>query len=152
MDDAIRELQAKGEVLDTINELFVATDAKDWDRVRAVLGREVLFDMKSMTGEEPRTVSSDQIAAGWESGLRPIVAIHHQTGNFRVRIENENEAKASCYGTAHHYRPTVSGRNTRTFVGSYDFHLRRDGAAWRIDLFQFHLKFVDGNLRLEEER
>ena len=152
MDDAIRVLQAKEEVLDTVNELFLGTDAKDWDRIRAILAPDVLFDMKSMTGEEPKTVSSEQIVAGWEGGLRPIVAIHHQTGNFRVRIENENEATAFCYGTAHHYRPTVSGRNTRTFVGSYDFHLRRDRGTWRIDLFRFHLKFLDGNLRLEEER
>ena len=152
MNDGIRLLEAKEKVLDTINELFVATDAKEWGRVRAVLAHDVLFDVKSMTGEEPKTVSSDDIVAGWESGLGPIQAVHHQTGNFRVRLSNGDEATASCYGTAHHYRPTVSGRNTRTFVGSYDFHLRRDGAAWRIDLFRFHLKFVDGNLHLEEER
>jgi hypothetical protein len=36
-------------------------------------------------------------------------------------------------------------------VGSYDFHLVRAGGAWRIDLFRFNAKFVDGNLELERE-
>ena len=158
MDDVVREhadivsmLRAKEEVLDAINELFVGTDAKEWDRVRAVLAPSVRFDMKSLTGAEPTTISSDEIVAGWEQGLRPIAAVHHQTGNFRVRLHGD-EADAFCYGTATHYLPNPSGRNTRTFVGSYDFHLRREEGAWRIDLFRFHVKFIDGNLRLEEER
>jgi hypothetical protein len=36
------------------------------------------------------------------------------------------------------------------FVGSYDFHLVRE-ATWKIDLFRFNCKFVDGNLELEKE-
>lgn len=46
---------------------------------------------------------------------------------------------------------TYSGRNTRVFVGSYDFHLQLRDAGWRIDLFRFKVKFVDGNLELEKE-
>jgi hypothetical protein len=36
------------------------------------------------------------------------------------------------------------------FVGGYDFHLLQDG-EWRIDLFRFNLKFIDGNVELERE-
>jgi hypothetical protein len=136
-------------ILDTINDLFVGTDERDWERVRRALAPEVLFDMKSLTGAEPATIPAEEIIAGWEDGLRPLKAIHHQTGNFRVSVDGET-ADASCYAIALHYRPTASGRNTRTFVGSYDFHLRRAEGRWRIDLFRFHLKYIDGNLELEE--
>ena len=39
----------------------------------------------------------------------------------------------------------------RTFVGSYDFTLVRDGSAWRIDGFRFNLKYMDGNPNLEAD-
>ncbi len=74
--------------------------------------------------------------------------MHHQTGNFRVTLRGDS-ADPFCYGIAFHYRPNVSGQNTRTFVGSYDFHLVRSDGCWRIDRFRFHSNFVDGNLELE---
>ena len=150
MEETLRALQEREEVLDVVNDLFVGTDDRDWDRVRDVLAPRVLFDVESMTGSEPETLDAADIVARWEEGLRPIRAVHHQTGNFRVRVSGD-EADVFCYGTATHYRPTPSGRNTRTFVGSYDFHLLRSGDRWRIDVFRLNLKYVDGNLELEKE-
>jgi hypothetical protein len=76
--------------------------------------------------------------------------VHHQAGNFRLQLR-ERDADASCYAIAYHYRPTASGRNTRVFVGDYDFHLLRHADRWAIDRFTFRSKFVDGNLALERE-
>ena len=56
---------------------------------------------------------------------------------------------ASCHGIAFHYKKTYSGRNVRTFVGSYDFALRRAAGRWVITSFRFNLKFLDGNVELE---
>jgi hypothetical protein len=44
----------------------------------------------------------------------------------------------------------IHQQNTRTFVGSYDFHLLRLESRWRIDSFRFNLQFLDGNLELEQ--
>ena len=137
-------------ILDVVNDLFVGTDERDWARVAAALAPRVLFDVRSMTGAEPETLDASAIIAGWTEGLQPLQAVHHQTGNFRVRIAGDG-ADVFCYGTASHYRPNASGRNTRVFVGSYGFHLARQGGVWRIDLFRFNLKYVDGNLELEKE-
>jgi hypothetical protein len=129
--------------------LFIATDQRDWEAVRDVLADTVLLDMTSLAGGQPSRLTADQVAAGWEQGLRPIQAVHHQAGNYRVQVEGD-EAMAFCYGIASHYRPTRSGRNTRIFVGSYDFHLNRTRGQWRIDSFRFNLKYRDGNLELEQ--
>ena len=75
--------------------------------------------------------------------------MHHQAGNFKVRLDGD-EADAFCYAIASHYLPKPSDRNTRVFVGSYDFRLRKDGARWRIARFRFDAKYVDGNLELEK--
>lgn len=48
-------------------------------------------------------------------------------------------------------RRVASGRNTRAFVGSYDFHPAREDGSWRIDQFRFNLQYLDGNLELGRE-
>jgi len=148
-DVVVRGLLEHSRISEVINTLFLATDARDWARVKRCFAPAVTFDMTSLAGGAPQQMSPEQIVSGWQAGLKPIDAIHHQIGNLVVACTGA-EATASCYGIAYHYRRTLTGRNTRTFVGSYDFHLRQDG-QWRIDLFRFNLKFVDGNLELETE-
>ena len=50
------------------------------------------------------TLTPQQIVTSWEKGLKPLKAIHHQTGNYIISI-NQNEAEVFCYGTASHYLP-----------------------------------------------
>jgi hypothetical protein len=150
MTGALAELVAKSEIVDVINTLFVATDARDWDTVAGCFGPAVVFDMSSLGAGPATTLSPGAIVSGWRDGLAPIQAVHHQVGNHRVAVSG-SAATASCYGVAYHYRPNPTGSNTRTFVGSYDFELSRDGGGrWRITLFRFNLKFIDGNLELEK--
>jgi hypothetical protein len=149
-DDAVvRGLIERDRIAEVINTLFVATDAREWARVRDCFAPSVTFDMTSLAGGTPRQISPDQIVSEWQAGLKPIDAVHHQCGNLAIACTGA-EATASCYGIAYHYRRTSTGRNTRLFVGSYDFHLILDG-QWRIDLFRFNLKFIDGNRELEKE-
>ncbi len=136
------------DILDVVNRLFISTDNRDWNAVEGCFAEQVLFDQTSMTGGEPVVQTPSQISAGWEKGLKPLRAIHHQTGNFIV-TRRERDADVFCYGIAFHYLPNPTGRNTRTFVGSYDFHLARGEDGWRIDRFRFNLKFIDGNPDLE---
>ena len=148
--ETVERLVARQRVIDTITTLFLATDARDWRSVRACFAPDVLFDMTSLTGGEPQRLTPDAIVSAWEQGLRPIQAVHHQAGNFRVEIDGA-DARASCYGVAFHYLPKPSGNNIRVFVGSYDFLLRKEeGDSWVITLFRFTVKFVEGNLELEK--
>lgn len=149
MDEPLRTLVAKDQILDVLNQLFVATDRRDWPAVRACFSSNVRFDMTSVTGGEPALLAADQIVAGWAEALRKLEAIHHQAGNYRVRVDGDR-ADAFCYGTATHYRRRPDGRNTRTFVGSYDLHLQHEPDGWRIDGFRFTLKFLEGNAELHE--
>jgi hypothetical protein len=150
MDQTIRTLLEKDRIIDAINRLFIATDERDWASVRQVLADTVLMDLTSLAGGTPQPMTNEQVAAAWEEGLRALEAVHHQAGNYRVTVESD-QATAFCYGIASHFRKTRSGRNTRVFVGSYDFHLRLTGQRWRIDSFRFTLKYLDGNLELERD-
>jgi hypothetical protein len=148
MED-LKTLSDKQQIVEVITDLFIATDRRDWPGVIACFTPEVSFDMSSLGGPPATLTAAREIAAGWEKGLAPLSAVHHQAGNFRVWPRGD-EAVAFCYGIALHHRPNPTGRNTRTFVGSYDFGLRRDGGRWRISSFRFEVKYVDGNLELEK--
>lgn len=149
MTSEMDALVERSRITDVINRLFVSTDRRDWAGVQACFAPEVLFDMSSLGAGPATRLTPDAIASAWESGLAPIEAVHHQSGNFLVAVDGRR-ATASCYGIAYHFRRTWSGRNTRVFVGSYAFGLALDG-EWRIDAFRFDVKFVDGNPELERE-
>jgi len=151
MDDAIEYLIQKDQIVGVINNLFVGTDDRDWVKVRRCFADKVLFDMTSLAGGAPATLTPQQIVDAWDQGLKALKAIHHQAGNYSVTVQG-HEATAHCYGIAYHYLPNKTNQNTRTFVGSYDFHLTNRNNNWRIDQFKFNLKFIDGNTNLENGR
>jgi len=138
--DAIREV---------ITQLFICTDNRDWQKVKQCFAENVHFDMTSMAGGEPTMMKAQEIVDAWESGLKNLQAIHHQAGNYLIEVK-ENQADAFCYAIASHYLRNKANQNTRTFVGSYDFHLVKNSTGWRIDKFKFNLKYMDGNPNLEE--
>ncbi len=146
---AVEPALEKDQVIGTVNRLFIYTDNRDWQKVKALFAPRVLFDMTSMTGGEPKTVSPQEIVDGWDEGLRKLKAIHHQSGNFLADISGD-EATVFCYAVAWHYLPNRTGRNTRTFAGSYDIHLVKQDGEWKIDWFKYNLKFIDGNADLEK--
>jgi hypothetical protein len=150
MEPETRVLAEKDKIIDTINRLFIHTDDLNWPGVKECFADRVLFDMTSVVGGDPVTLTPDDIVNSWEQGLRHLEAIHHQVGNYLVNISGD-EAAAFCYGIASHYLPNDTSRNTRTFVGSYDFYLTKSDDVWRIDKFKFNLKFIDGNPNLEGE-
>ena len=151
MSAAYEVLLEKEAVIEVVNRLFIHTDNRDWLKVRQCFSDEVLFDMTSVTGGEPARMTSQAIVEAWEKGLKDLKALHHQAGNHIAKLVPDG-AEVFCYGIASHYLPNKTNQNTRTFVGSYDFHLTKKSGDWRIDKFKFNLKYIEGNLNLEASR
>ena len=148
MMERYQDLLEKESVRETVTRLFISTDNRDWDTVSGLFAAEVLFDVTSMVGGEPVKLSPREIVAAWDKGLKPLKAIHHQAGNFIIDTD-QTGATVFCYGIASHYLPNATNQNTRIFVGSYNFHLIKNGDSWQIDQFKFNLKYIDGNPNLE---
>jgi hypothetical protein len=144
LQQQVQLLTDQNNVIAEANRLFICTDNRNWQCVKDIFAPEVLFDMTSLTGGQPSKLALQQIIDSWEQGLKNLKAIHHQAGNYQVTLKG-NEADLFCYGIAFHYLPNPSNQNTRTFVGSYNFHLIRTDAGWKIDRFKFNLKYIDGN-------
>jgi hypothetical protein len=148
----LTDLLDRERIIDRITALFLATDRKDWPAVEACFAPAVQFDMSSVGAGPVSTKRPSEIADGWRTGLAAIEHIHHQAGNFVVHVTGDR-AEAFCYGIAYHFVGRSDGRNTRVFVGSYDYELACDRAPaspdWRITAMRFTLKFLDGNPTLE---
>ena len=85
------QINEQNEVIAVANRLFICTDNRDWQCVRDVFAPEVMFDMTSLTGGQPEKKTPQQIADGWDLGLKELKAIHHQAGNYQPAVRG-NEA------------------------------------------------------------
>lgn len=137
----------KEKVINRANTLFIETDNRNWEKVKECFADSVHFDMTSLVGGDPSVLSSQNIVDAWDEGLKSLEAVHHQAGNYVVNLKG-NSADVFCYGIATHYLPNKSGKNVRTFVGSYNFNLSKVKDDWKIEKFKF--KYMDGNPELEK--
>ena len=135
-------------IQETINKLFIATDAQDWEGVHQCFAEKVILDYSSMTGNPAAEVTPQQITDSWKSILPGFDATHHQVGNFVIE-EDGNSAKVFCYGTATHFLENDK-ENVWTVVGTYDFDLEKEARAWKISKMKFNFKYQSGNLNLPQ--
>ena len=61
---AVRRLVERGRIADVINTLFVATETREWARVRSCFAPVVTFDMSSVGGGAAQELSPEQIVSG----------------------------------------------------------------------------------------
>ncbi len=150
MHYSTENLIRRQQVVDVVTQLFIQIDNRNWLMVEKCFADKVKMDVTSLTGGEPETMTPQEITARWDENLREIKALHHQAGNFVVDLHGDNYAHVLCYGIAYHFQPNESGRNTRAFVGSYEFDVERGSDdLWRLTSFWFDCKFVDGNAGLK---
>ena len=143
------EVATRMEIEDQVVKMFVATDERDWTTLEACFMDPFVLDMSSMVGGGPSTMTPRQVASAWADGFKPLTHVHHQIGNLRTTV-TAGAATVRCYGIALHHRSTVAtDAKSRRFVGSYEIDLKATAGGWRISRLQFNLKFLDGNLQLE---
>lgn len=145
IEDAVK----RDDITGRMHLLFRSVDNQDWTNVKDVLHDQVEFDM----GEGASTKSGDEIIEIWKSALAGLDGVQHVVGNYGIEV-NGKEARLVFQGVATHYKKLKSGKNTRTFHGSYEVHMKQpDGDstnwAWKVTKFKYMNKFMDGNVTLK---
>src|SRR4030095_12434325 len=136
-------LSIREQIVEVINKLFVYTDFQEWSKLQSeVFTHQVLFDMSSLGGEKMNTTSKN-ICQIWKDGFAGIDAVNHLAGNYLIEIK-EDTANAFAYATATHYKESAIDGSIREFVGTYNLHLIKKEAGWRIDQFKYNLKYSTG--------
>lgn len=137
----------KNQIVETVNQLFIAVDDRNWEQVGKIFNDTVLLDYSSMSGGNPVQLTSAQIIDSWKGILPGFDKTHHQTGNFIVNIDS-GTINVFCYGTATHYLKNESNNNVWTVVGSYNFELIEKSNNYVVTKMKFNLKYIEGNLDL----
>ena len=147
-EDPLRLLLERDAVVSTVNRLFRATDERNWPGVESCFAPDVVSDMTYLAGGASESNTPEAISETWQKAVGHLEAVHHQAGNYEVRVKG-HRAEASCYGIAFHYLPNDAGRSVRRIVGTYDIGLLKRHGSWCIDFLRYNVKFVDENLQLE---
>ena len=136
------------QIVEVVNKLFIYTDYQKWDKLlNEVFTGNILFDMSSL-GQEIKTIPAKEVCEIWQKGFEGLDSVNHLAGNYLVTINGET-ADVFAYATATHYKNSAIQGKTREFTGSYDLHLTKGLQGWRIDVFKYNLKFMNGNLELK---
>jgi len=143
------DLAVRQAVEDAVVRMFVATDERDWTALEDCFTNPITLDMTSLAGGAPADMAPGEVAAAWAEGFKTLDHVHHQVGNFRTDVQR-NRAVVRCYGVAFHHRAAAAGIKSRIFVGTYELALQAFPDKWRISRLTFKLKFIDGNLNLEQ--
>ncbi len=134
-DPRVGQILDRLAVQDAVNELFRAVDLSDWRQARVLFAEKVNLDMPDLIGGEPGEVPAKGVVEAWARWLEPVQGVHHQTGNFGIRVL-EFGAYVTCYVTATRYDPEQ--QKTIVYrVGNYDFHFVRQEQGWKIDAMRF---------------
>ena len=149
MPTDIADIRNRLAVEDAVVRMFVATDERDWATLHDCFSTPFTLDMTSMVGGEPAVLTPQQVASAWSEGFKLLDAVHHQIGNLRTTLDGDS-ALVRCHGVALHHRKAAQGLKSRLFVGTYELRLSEANGTWRIKHLVFKLKFIDGNLKLEE--
>lgn len=144
-----QEMNETQKIQETVINVFVNSDNRNWKEVEAQFASKVNLDYSSMSGQPASEVTPEQITSSWKTVLPGFTHTHHQIGNFITEI-NGNKAHSFCYGTATHYLEDENG-NVWTVVGSYDFDLENINGNWKITSMKFNYKYQDGNGKLIEK-
>jgi hypothetical protein len=86
METQYRMLVEKDKIIGVINRLFISTDNRDWSEVKNCFSSEILFDMTSMAGGEPVTLTSQQIVDAWDQGLKALKSIYKRASAYDVTL------------------------------------------------------------------
>ena len=134
-------------IIETINQLFISVDNKEWSRLEEIFDENVLLDYTSMNGGTPTLLPSIQIINSWKNFLPYFDATHHQLGNYIIQ-DNNNVYQVYCYVIATHYLVNESNNNIWSVVGSYNLELIQKSHTLYINKMKFNMKYTDGNNEL----
>ena len=129
-----------------VDELFIATDLKDWTAARALfIDGPLEVDMSSLVGGGPVQLTGDQLIAGFRTGLHPGKVSHHLAANYRIEVDGD-QGEVWAHGYAwNRVQSLQPGTDLWETWGNYRPTCRRVGGEWRLAGFRYYSKLTRGN-------
>ncbi|WP_192245211.1 nuclear transport factor 2 family protein [Mesorhizobium silamurunense] len=120
-----------------------AVDAQDWNLARSYFADRVTVDFSSLSGQPPATIASDDLIGTWAANLKGSKTSLHLRTNHQIDIKADT-ATVRSNGYAWN-RMEGNGDPLWEVWGTYEHHLIRSGAGWKVDGFTFRMTHERGN-------
>jgi len=130
-------------IIQQIKNLFSGADARDWEKVKAVMNDTITLDYSSMTGNPAISLTPNDITNAWAAFLPGFDSTHHQLSNFSVTIDGDL-ATADYAGKADHF----INQEIWTVEGTYHTNLKLINGSWLITGQKFNFTQQSGNTEL----
>ena len=131
------------EIIQSISNLFVGADERNWQKVQSVMANSVLLDYTSMAGGNPAIMTPQQVTGAWAAFLPGFDKTYHQLSGFEVKV-NGDTATAHYAGKADH----LIGEETWTVGGTYDTGLQTVNGQWLVVSHKLNFIKQSGNTNL----
>ena len=132
------------EIVQVVDDVDNAVDAKDWTACRGFFLDEIDADFTSLAGGSPGRMMADDLVGGWGTNLYSDKKSHHMRTNHKVTIDgHEPEVFSKDY--ALNILASGAGSDLWGVWGDYIHTLRRTGEGWRISGMSLFVKYARGN-------
>jgi ketosteroid isomerase-like protein len=141
VDPAIRALQDRADVTDTLYRYASTIDRFDVDGLRRLLAD----DLVAQYGNAEPVTGGDAVAEWIGAAIADVVWQHHLLSVYHVDVDGDR-ATALVYHTSHQ----VFGADpdsAKLLVGRYDVELRREADGWTIS--RLGLELLWGESRVD---
>lgn len=142
---ALWGLMDRVEIEETALRMGQAADQRDWDTLVGCFAAEVYCDYSSLTGQEPGRIGAQELVKGeWAPVLGNLDATHHFIGPCTVTVQGDG-AIGHAYFQAKHVLANVTGGDTWTLGGRYDWDFVRAEEGWKISGVTMTAVWAEGN-------
>lgn len=115
-------------IAETVTRFFRAVEAGEWTAAQVLLTDMV----DTAHGQEPRTLSSDELVSGWRKVHAQREATRYRLGPLSVELPSADHATARCNSHVRLVAADHVDAATLVLDGRYTIELERGNGAWRI--------------------
>jgi hypothetical protein len=138
VDEELRRLVDRQQIVDVTLAYTYALDAKDWDALDDVF----TVDATAYLTEE--LDGREAIKGRVRRALESLDLSQHMVANHDVRIDGVS-AVCRCYLQAQHVREAAPGPPNFIVAGRYDDRFVRTSVGWRIARRELTIMWTEGN-------
>ena len=141
----VNMLSERVEIEETVDQLGLLIDAKEWQELQEVLSETVEMDYRSLFGGEIEQLPRAEVISRWKTLLSPLKATQHVITNLHINVKPDQAADCAANVVATHVRPNSLGEPLWTIGGRYDFRLVHEGGRWKISAIKLTVQWTTGN-------
>jgi SnoaL-like domain len=137
------------EILEVVDGIDNAVDAKDWEECRGYFTDEIYADFTSLVGGESGRIPADDLVGGWRTTLYADKPSHHMRTNHRIKVDGQ-KAEVFSKGYALNILRRPTGSDLWEVWGDYVHTLERTEGGWKCTGMTFVVTYARGNEKVRD--